>query len=290
MFESGTGTGTVGESTARVLLIRKIASMPLGVLQSAAARVVGSAAAQRLTHGQATQIIGLRAALMLASTSQDMGCMQCGGRCAMACSSSAPMMGRVYRSRDFLGAPGDSSMVLDPNLLGPLDGPQTLPLPLPPASAPGPAPSLPPDGFPAAPPFRPGNWDGNGTKLESPYHIAQGDTLSGLARLYLGGPQRWQELWTPNKFTFASPDKIPVGGKLIMPQEAIDAANFLLRSKSVPATPASPGAPGSVPGAIDPGNPSKPAAPPGGIPVWGWVAGGVAGVAVIGGVIYAVVK
>ena len=148
-----------------------------------------------------------------------------------------------------------------------------------------PAPNLPADGFPASPPFRPGNIDFPGQR----YMIASGDTLAGLARLLLGGPGRWREIWTLNKFTYASPDKIPVGGWIKLPPEAIAAAQALLKNKNQPKAPASPGAPGSVPGVPDPGDPGK----LGVATPWrtaAWVAAGVAGVAAVGGLGYAVLR
>ncbi len=92
------------------------------------------------------------------------------------------------------------------------------------------------DGFPAAPGYRPGNWDFSAGQ----YTLAMGDTLSGLARLYLGSPSRWQEIWTiqdsPPRFVL-SPDKLPTGQKLNMPQEATDRATAMLGKK--PAVPSS---------------------------------------------------
>jgi hypothetical protein len=103
-----------------------------------------------------------------------------------------------------------------------------------------------PGGFPAAPGFRPGNWDFDA----STYVIASGDTLSGLARLYLPGePPRWREIWTLNKGRGFTPDKIDVGTKLNMPIEARDRAKNL-----IPSTPSVPSTVGrSVPGAIGQG-------------------------------------
>lgn len=141
-------------------------------------------------------------------------------------------------------------------------------------------PSLPADGWPSAPAFRPGNWEG------SIYTIAEGDTLAGLARLYMGAPQRWREIWTPNAGKYGSPDRIPQGGKLIMPSAAVKGMKALLGDPSATRTPASPGAPGAVPGAVDPGT-----APAGSMSLGKKVAigaGVVVGVGALGTVIYLV--
>lgn len=95
------------------------------------------------------------------------------------------------------------------------------------------APKLPADGFPASPPFRPGNWDFEASK----YTIASGDTLSGLSRLYLGSPLRWRELWNPNKARFPNPDRIPVLSVLAFPLEARDSAIAMLKSQQAAAPP-----------------------------------------------------
>ncbi len=111
------------------------------------------------------------------------------------------------------------------------------------------------DGWPAIPGFRPGNWDGGRPTPGKPrYMIASGDTLSGLAKLYLGGPQRWNEIWNAgdNKSRFAGPDKIPAGKWIAMPKEALDGAIALMGDPAQERAPATPGAPGSQPGATDP--------------------------------------
>lgn len=106
---------------------------------------------------------------------------------------------------------------------------------------------LPADGWPASPPFRPGNWKDAETDHPT-YVLASGDTLSGLARLYSGAPQRWTDIWALNKGTFSSPDKLPAGATLNMPPE-MGAAAVALAKAGASAAPASPGAPGAVPGA-----------------------------------------
>jgi hypothetical protein len=74
------------------------------------------------------------------------------------------------------------------------------------------------DGYPAGvTPAREG-WLEDGR-----YKLQSGDTLSGLARTYLGDPARWREIWdlqpTATKLG-KSPDKLPVGFVLVMPQGA----------------------------------------------------------------------
>jgi hypothetical protein len=130
---------------------------------------------------------------------------------------------------------------------------------------PGPAPIAPSmtDGWPAAPGFRPGNWD-----FDAPnYTIATGDTLSGLARLYLGAPNRWPEIWSLQSYRWTlKPDPsshnpgrgIQQGDILVMPYEARDMAVKLMKTK--PATPASPGAPGTKPNAVNGLSPTAPGA------------------------------
>lgn len=142
------------------------------------------------------------------------------------------------------------------------------------------------DGWPAAPPFRPGNWD-----FDQPnYTIATGDTLSGLARLYLGAPNRWLEIWSLQSYRWTlKPDPssknpgrgIQQGDVLVMPYEARDMAIKLMKSK--PATPPSPGAPGTKPNAINGLSPTAPgAATFVGAHKTGLIVAGVVAVGVIG--------
>ena len=94
--------------------------------------------------------------------------------------------------------------------------------------SPGPPIKMAPDGFPAAPPFRAGNWNFDA----SSYVLAQNDTLSGLARLYLLAPNRWPEIYNLNrgKPGVKSPDSVAVGTVLVMPTEARDRAGALFRA------------------------------------------------------------
>jgi LysM repeat protein len=56
------------------------------------------------------------------------------------------------------------------------------------------------------------------------YIVQRGDTLSGLARLYLGDAGRFREIWNLQNATYKSqrtPDNIVVGDLLVMPNEAV---------------------------------------------------------------------
>lgn len=231
----------------------------------------------KMSRGQLIDAIGVPAALSLAC------------RCGCTRDSLGSLLGQPD------GGSFVSVQTVDPNQVQPSipsssDFPD-IPPPVPPASSGGGSakPALPPDGFPAAPPFRAGNWknDGHGTLLPS-YFIASGDTWSGLARLYLGGPTRWKELWSPNKGQFPSPDKLDANVFVVMPEEARAAAQALLDQNLAPVAPPSPGAPGSVPGAA----PLGPAAPGAlsGFTTGQKVAAAAVGVVVVGGIAYAVFK
>jgi hypothetical protein len=89
-------------------------------------------------------------------------------------------------------------------------------------------------GWPPTPGYRPGNWDFDA----STYVLALGDTLSGLANLYLGSYQRWKEIWSLQPFRYTrSPDKLMAGEKLVMPHEARDRAKkMLLNTQAAPST------------------------------------------------------
>lgn len=55
------------------------------------------------------------------------------------------------------------------------------------------------------------------------YRLQLGDTLSGMARTYLGDPSRWREIWNAQETGVRmtkSPDKLPAGMVLEMPAEA----------------------------------------------------------------------
>jgi len=47
--------------------------------------------------------------------------------------------------------------------------------------------------------------------------VASGDTLSKLAKVYLGDPGRYMEIFNANKETLSNPDLIKVGQKLNIP-------------------------------------------------------------------------
>lgn len=129
---------------------------------------------------------------------------------------------------------------------------------------PGPtaAPSM-SDGWPAAPPFRPGNW--TFADPTPTYTLATGDTMSGLSRLYLGDPSRWLEIWDLQSFKWTlKPDPssknpgrgIKQGDVFVMPYEARDKARQLMQT--MPGAPPTPGAPGTKPSAINGLDPSAP--------------------------------
>jgi nucleoid-associated protein YgaU len=120
-----------------------------------------------------------------------------------------------------------------------------------------------PVGNPGPSDFRPGNWN-----FETcTYTIASGDTLTGLARTYLGAPERWREIWDmqPQEWRFShspdgicTPEKRAAGCKdivanvdtLLMPREACDRAKAMLQDPNSPKAPSTTGkrAPVPVPG------------------------------------------
>jgi len=62
------------------------------------------------------------------------------------------------------------------------------------------------------------------------YRVQSGDTISGLAKTYLGMYERWHEIWaeqSPDVRATRSADTIYVGELLNMPQEAIDQAKAM---------------------------------------------------------------
>lgn len=272
-FEAGLGNGRI---TNRKVCDRQLAALcaiPKAKLIAAASSIVGMGAASNLSQGQLIDTIGVVNAL------------------ALSCSCSGGSLGSLLGDAGDDFTSGDtvvtdpSATPLDPNLL-----PNLPEGPLP--SAPDPGLTTPPisgDGFPAAPPFRAGNWknDGAGHLLNS-YFIAPGDTWSGLARLYLGGPTRWKELWQPNSGQFPDPDVLSANVFVVMPAEATQAAQAILDQQLVPVAPPSPGAPGSVPGAA-PVGPSSSSS--NGLSKNAKIAIGVgAGVLVLGGITYAAVR
>lgn len=87
------------------------------------------------------------------------------------------------------------------------------------------------------------------------YIVQRGDTLSGLARLYLGDAGRFREIWNLQNTTYRSqrtPDNIVVGDLLVMPNEAV------LRAKAMGVF--VPKVPGSSPRAAPPA-PTPPTTP-----------------------------
>lgn len=87
------------------------------------------------------------------------------------------------------------------------------------------------------------------------YIVQRGDTLSGLARLYLGDAGRFREIWNLQNTTYRSqrsPDNIVVGDLLVMPNEAV------LRAKAMGVF--VPKIPGSSPTAA-PATPTPPPTP-----------------------------
>jgi hypothetical protein len=150
-----------------------------------------------------------------------------------------------------------------------------------------------PDGWPAAPAFRGGNWN-----FETcTYTLAQGDTLSGLARLYLGRPDRWLEIWQlqPFRFTY-KPDPssknpgraIREGDPFIMPKEACERAKLMIK-EGKPSAPATGGAPGTLPGESEGGlHKSAPTTDAEKKKLLMYGGAALAAVVVIGGVAYAV--
>lgn len=77
-------------------------------------------------------------------------------------------------------------------------------------------------------PFRPERWlDHTDIGGSAYYKVASGDTLSGLAALYLDNAARWQEIWAvqdADRTTNGSPDEIFTDEWLRMPAEALAAA------------------------------------------------------------------
>lgn len=123
-------------------------------------------------------------------------------------------------------------------------------------------------GWPGEVPFRPGNWVFTSNCVGARYTLAPGDTLSGLAELYLGDPSAYMDIWElqPFRYTKAfdpsmvTPERpaIKPGDELIMPQEACLKAKKYLEEQSKPIAPPTQGAPGTKAGAVDGLDPSAP--------------------------------
>lgn len=123
-----------------------------------------------------------------------------------------------------------------------------------------------PGGTPGPVPVRPENW----VFSDSEYILDWGDTLAGLAATYLGSAGRWGEIWAAQSSEVRrtrNPNKLQAGERLKMPKAAVENAKKLAAG----AGPVQPN--GQVSG--------------GGAPVWAKVAGGAAGLAVLGGIGYA---
>ncbi len=121
-------------------------------------------------------------------------------------------------------------------------------------------------GTPGPTSFRPGNWDQTASPAE--YVIAQGDTMVGIAALYLGDGSRWTEIrdiqvnndgtlgpngpylnhynskWYPG--STAPGSYFRQGAVLLMPPEALAKAKQLMGT-STPKAPPTPGAPANKP-------------------------------------------
>jgi nucleoid-associated protein YgaU len=50
------------------------------------------------------------------------------------------------------------------------------------------------------------------------YTVQAGDTLSKLAKMYLGDPNRYMEIFNANKNILTNPDQIKVGQQLTLPK------------------------------------------------------------------------
>jgi hypothetical protein len=92
-------------------------------------------------------------------------------------------------------------------------------------------------------PFRADRWNAyseNGGGYQ--YQVASGDTLSGLAALYLDSAARWPEIWNlqdsrrTNPAAGYSPDRIYVDEWLEMPAEAGDNARVMNGGADLPGT------------------------------------------------------
>lgn len=160
-------------------------------------------------------------------------------------------------------------------------------------------------GSPGAVPFRPGNWNLDASPAE--YSVAQGDTMAGIAALYLQSAARVQELidaqqatpgtrspttnglyvskgWTKLYPSSSAPGPaFSQGMVLTMPREAAERAKDLA-SQGTQSAPSTPGSPGSLPTSMKPtGQPTdKPLATVSGLPTWAKVVGAAAAAFAVG--------
>jgi LysM repeat protein len=67
------------------------------------------------------------------------------------------------------------------------------------------------------------------------HQIQEGETLSSLARRYLGTADRYPELFAANRDVLQSPDRLPVGVSLKVPTASsdVEAASDLLPAAPV---------------------------------------------------------
>lgn len=147
-------------------------------------------------------------------------------------------------------------------------------------------PKLSGDGWPASPPFRAGNWNFDTCE----YTVAYGDTMSGLARLYLLRPDRWTEIHALNpqfKADASSTYGVPFkeGSVFKMPPEACARAKQMVAAGAPSAAPTG-GAPGTIPGQSSNGlHDSAPISDSTKKTLY--IVGGVVGVLTVGGIVYA---
>jgi nucleoid-associated protein YgaU len=66
----------------------------------------------------------------------------------------------------------------------------------------------------------PGEWNPMRDRVQRPlvHHVREGDTLSALARRYLGSADRYGELFAANQQVLADPNHLRVGLELVIPQ------------------------------------------------------------------------
>jgi nucleoid-associated protein YgaU len=56
------------------------------------------------------------------------------------------------------------------------------------------------------------------TSVYGYYTVKSGDTLSAIAKRFLGGANRYMDIFNANKDQLSDPDKIKVGQKLVIPK------------------------------------------------------------------------